>query len=384
MRVCVVYDCLYPHTVGGAERWYRALAERLAADGHEVTYLTLRQWDRGEDPAVPGVRVRVVGPRMALYDGPGHRRILPPLVFGAGVLAHLLRHGRRYDVVHTCAFPYFSLLAAALARRAGGYRVVVDWFEVWSAEYWREYLGRLGLVGELVQRLCVRVRQRAFCFSRLYAERLRAEGLSGEITMLAGAYDGPLELSAPVATEPLVVFAGRHIPEKGVPAIPPAIALLRERMPEVRATIFGDGPDREATRREIERLGLEEVVALPGFVPTEQVDAGIAHALCLLQPSRREGYGLVVVEAAAHGTPSVIVAGPDNAAVELVQDGVNGVVAADASPAALADAIARIAEGGEAMRAATRRWFEDNVERMSLGRSLEIALSIYGEVAARE
>ena len=31
MRICVVYDCLYPYTVGGAERWYRALAERLAA-----------------------------------------------------------------------------------------------------------------------------------------------------------------------------------------------------------------------------------------------------------------------------------------------------------------------------------------------------------------
>ena len=89
MRVCLVYDCLFPYTVGGAERWYRALAERLAAQGHEVTYLTLRQWDRGETPEIPGVRVRVVGPRMALYDGPGHRRILPPLVFGLGVLAHL-------------------------------------------------------------------------------------------------------------------------------------------------------------------------------------------------------------------------------------------------------------------------------------------------------
>ena len=48
MRVCVVYDCLFPHTVGGAERWYRNLAERLAADGHDVTYLPLRQWPRGE------------------------------------------------------------------------------------------------------------------------------------------------------------------------------------------------------------------------------------------------------------------------------------------------------------------------------------------------
>src|SRR6266478_640045 len=96
MRVCLVYDCLFPHTVGGAERWYRNLGERLAADGHEVTYLTLRQWDRGVDPAVPGVDVRVVGPRMQLYAGPGRRRILPPLVFGVGVLWHLARHGDSY------------------------------------------------------------------------------------------------------------------------------------------------------------------------------------------------------------------------------------------------------------------------------------------------
>ena len=235
MRVCLVYDCLFPHTVGGGERWYRALAERLAAEGHQVTYLTLRQWDRGEDPGVRGVEVRAVGPRMALYSGPGQRRILPPLVFGAGVFWHLLRRGRQYDVVHTCAFPYFSLLAAALVRPLAGYRRIVDWFEVWSRGYWREYLGRwLGDAGWLVQRLCARVPQRAFCFSRLYARRLREEGLRGEITMLAGAYEGSLQPREPRPPQPVVAFAGRHIPEKAVPAIPPAIARAREQMPELR------------------------------------------------------------------------------------------------------------------------------------------------------
>ncbi len=142
MRICVIYDCLFPFTVGGAERWYRNLAERLAADGHEVTYLTLRQWDRGAPPEIDGpVRVVAVGPRMALYTDGGRRRILPPLVFGLGVLWHLLRHGRRYDVVHTCAFPYFSLLAAAALRPLRRYGLVVDWFEVWSRSYWHDYLG---------------------------------------------------------------------------------------------------------------------------------------------------------------------------------------------------------------------------------------------------
>src|SRR5215213_3389194 len=194
MRVCLVYDCLFPYTVGGAERWYRNLGERLAADGHEVTYLTLRQWDRRERAQVPGVRVVPVGPRMELYAEEGRRRILPPLVFGAGVLWHLLRHGRSYEVVHTASFPYFSLLAAALARPLRRFRLVVDWHELWSSEYWREYLGPVGgRVGEAVQALCLRAPQRAFCFSELHARRLLAAPVNGELTVLEGEYAGSLE-----------------------------------------------------------------------------------------------------------------------------------------------------------------------------------------------
>ena len=380
MRICIVYDCLFPHTVGGAERWYRRLAERLADAGHDVTYLTLRQWDRGEDPGVPGVRVVVVGPRMALYDGPGHRRILPPLMFGAGVLWHLARYGRSYDVVHTCAFPYFSLLAAALTRPVGRFGLIVDWFEVWSRAYWHEYLGpRGGAIGVAVQRLCVRVHQRALCFSRLYADRLRAEGLRGEITMLAGAYDGSLEVREPLAAQPMVVFAGRHIPEKGVPAIPPAIAAARAHIPDLRAEILGDGPERQRVRALVAELGLQAVIDVPGFVSSERVDETIGRALCLLLPSRREGYGLVVVEAAAHGTPSIVVAGADNAAVELIEEGVNGFVAPSASAEDLAAAIVRVADGGQVLRDRTRGWFTVHGREMSLARSLEIAVGVYAE-----
>src|SRR6266699_3410343 len=136
MRVCIVYDCLFPYTVGGGERWYRSLAERLAREGHEVTYLTLRQWDRGHSPSSEGCfQVVAAGPRMALYTAGGRRRILPPLVFGLGVFLHLLRHARRYDVVDTGAFPSFSLLAAAALRPLMRYELVVDWFEVWSRTY---------------------------------------------------------------------------------------------------------------------------------------------------------------------------------------------------------------------------------------------------------
>ncbi len=49
MRICLVYDCLYPYTVGGAERWYGALARRLAEAG--VRYVQINYGDNTDNPA---------------------------------------------------------------------------------------------------------------------------------------------------------------------------------------------------------------------------------------------------------------------------------------------------------------------------------------------
>ena len=365
MHVCLIYDCLYPHTVGGAERWYRGLADELVAAGHEVTYLTRTQWD--EEPATPGLRVISVAPRGPLYGAAGNRRIGPPLRFGFGVLRHLLRNRRRYDAVHTCAFPYFSLLAARAALLGTGTRIGVDWFEVWSKDYWRAYLGPvLGWVGILVQRLCVRLTPIAYVFSELHARRLDEEGIRHRPHRLAGLYAGASSNGAGGARaerEPVVVYAGRHIAEKRVELIPAAIAAAREQLPGLRATIFGDGPTRPNVLAEIERLGLEDVVEAPGFVSTEEVAAGIGAAAALVLPSLREGYGLVVIEANAAGTPAVVVAGEDNAAAELVDDGVNGYVARDARE--LSDAIVRAVRGGVALQRSTATWYAEHAERLS-------------------
>ena len=203
MRVAIVYDCLYPYTIGGAERWYRELAERLAAR-HEVTYLTRRQWT-GDTPSDSprGVRVVALGGSGSLYGASGRRRVMPPLRFGGAVLAHLLRsRGRRYDVVHTCGFPYFPPLAAALVRALGGPPVVTDWLEVWSRDYWREYLGRVGgRLGDAVQRLAVRTTERALVASRLAEDRLAACGYRGSVTRLGGLYaEGESKASLPPKT----------------------------------------------------------------------------------------------------------------------------------------------------------------------------------------
>ena len=98
----------------------------------------------------------------------------------------------------------------------------------------------------------------------------------------------------------------------------------------------------------------------------------LVRALCLVLPSSREGYGLIVVEAAARGVPSIVVAGPDNAATELIAEGVNGFVVPSASAEDLADGIVRVRDGGPALRESTARWFADHADELSLTSSLQL------------
>lgn len=386
MRIAIVYDCLFPNSVGGAERWYRNLAERLERR-HSVTYLTRRQWGE-EGPRTPFETIDV-SPGGGLYTSYGRRRIWPPLRFGLGVFWHLLRHGRGYDAVHSASFPYFSVLAAWLALRLGRSkaRLVVDWHEVWGREYWRTYLGPLsGRVGFLVERICLRLPDRSFTFSRLAERRLREYGHRAPIVRLTGEYaadepDRPLDREAATADRepPLVVAAGRHIPEKRVTSIPAAVAAARSEFPELRCVILGDGPETEETAARVRELGLDQVVEMPGRVGHAEVMSTIAAASCLLHPSEREGYGMVVVEAASLGTPVIVVEGSENAATELVEQGVNGFVTRTAESEELGGAVVRVVKGASALRGSTLDWFEANREALSIESSLERVEESYAD-----
>jgi glycosyltransferase involved in cell wall biosynthesis len=195
-------------------------------------------------------------------------------------------------------------------------------------------------------------------------------------------YGGPYEPAALSSSrEPLVVFVGRHISQKRAPVIPAAIARARRERPELRAVIFGDGPERGRVLEEIRRLGLEESVRAPGFAPWEEVDAHLRRAACLILPSRREGYGLAVVEASARGTPSIVTRAADNAATELVEDGVNGIVATGADPETLGRAIVDVLSRNDALVASTTAWFGKNAARLAIEASIPRVEAVYTEVA---
>jgi len=127
----------------------------------------------------------------------------------------------------------------------------------------------------------------------------------------------------------------------------------------------------------IAAAGLEGCVSAPGFVEESVLEHALATALCVVLPSRREGYGLIVVESAARGVPSVVVTGPDNAATELVEEGENGFVASSAEAGDLAAALVRVHDAGPELRRSTLEWFRRNAERLSLEYSVGLVLRDY-------
>lgn len=104
-----------------------------------------------------------------------------------------------------------------------------------------------------------------------------------------------------------IVAVGRLSPEKGFADLIAAFAAVRDDRP-VRLTMLGEGPERARLERLVAELDLDDCVALPGFVP--EPTEFIRRAALLVSSSHHEGFGNVLVEALACGTPVVATDAP--------------------------------------------------------------------------
>ncbi|GAA1926405.1 glycosyltransferase family 4 protein [Microbacterium aoyamense] len=378
--MAIAYDCLYPYSTGGGERLYRSYAEILARRGAAVDYLTAVQWE--ERPAREPFTIAAISGRLRLYDREGVRRTPAALAFAWSLFRGLARRRGAYDAVLVSGLPVLNVFAARAALAGSGTPLVVDYLEVWGRDQWVRYAGVVtGTIAWMLQRLAVALTPIATCHSQLTARQLRAEGLRGRLLVSPGLIEGRSEhaATASAAEPPYVLYAGRHIPDKQVEVLPAAVARARESVPGLRLVVLGSGPSTDDVLRAVAEVSGQEWTQRPGFVSQEELDGLMAHAACLVNPSRREGYGLVVVEASAHGTPVVLVDHDENAATELVEPGVNGFIAASERPDDLADAIVRAVRGGPALRAKTRAWYDEAVTTRTVERTVEGILAALDE-----
>lgn len=189
-----------------------------------------------------------------------------------------------------------------------------------------------------------------------------------------------LPVRAPHAV-PQLVSAGRLVAAKGYDILLQACQRLAGQGAAFHLTIHGDGPLRAELQSMIAAMGLLDRVTLAGH--TDHLAAAIAAADLFVLPSRREGFGNVLIEAMAVGTPVLATrsGGPET----IIRDGDNGFLVPPEDAAALAaalagliadpirrDAVRHAACGtarGFGIAASTRR-FEALLDRLAENRSM--------------
>ena len=105
-----------------------------------------------------------------------------------------------------------------------------------------------------------------------------------------------------------LLFVGRLVPYKSADIVIEAVSLLSEAVRDrVQLTIVGDGPERHALQRQVERLNLQKSVHFAGWIAHTKTTQFYRKADIFCFPSLREFGGAVVLEAMAHGLPCIVV-----------------------------------------------------------------------------
>ena len=377
MRIAIIYDSFFPINTGGGERVYRRIGESFANRGHAVDYLTRLQWSPGDEPQTTMRLVPVWSGE--IYDATGVRTTSSALGFAFGVFRQLRAARKDYDVVVASALPVLTLLAARFALIGTDVFLIGDWLEFWRARKWRQYAGVVsGSIAFALQSVAVKVARLNTANSRFTADRIElATGESpvvlGLVDLTSGGEMTPVLASAP----PYMVFVGRLIPDKRGVLLPEVLRVARNSFPDLRLVIVGVGPEQDHIVDAARMAGVSEHTVLLGRVSDDELHTIVARAAVLVNPSVREGFGLVVAEAASFGVPSVVVAGEDNASVDLIEEGINGFVAGDSGAETIGGAVIDAVSAGDRLRETTREWFEGARVESGIEASVDAILARY-------
>jgi glycosyltransferase involved in cell wall biosynthesis len=299
---------------GGSEKFIERVAEYLAAHGDDVTICCAAYPGAPADERVNGVQLRRRGGRLTVY------------LHG---LAYLLSPaGRRSDVVVDVqnGIPFFS----PLVRRRG---VVALVHHVHREQWQIIYPGRAGRFGWWIE---------SWLAPRLYrgrpyvtvSESSRADLASlgirrDDIDIVPNGIDTPApDATTPPAEAPTICVLGRLVPHKRAEHALEVAAALRDTVPGLRVEIVGDGWWHDNVQRRIDELGLRDRVTMHGHLSDAERDAVLDRSWLLLVPSVKEGWGIVIMEAAARGLPALAYASAGGV-TEAIVDGETGFLVDD-------------------------------------------------------
>ena len=286
---------------GGSERYLEQVGAELAARGIKVTFRTAHYRGAKRSERIDGIDISRGGGRYTVYP-----RALAAIALGRIGIGPL--RGIRPDAVVDTqnGIPFF-------ARAVAGSPVTVLVHHC-HREQWPvagTLIGRIGWWVESVLSPRVHRRNQYLTVSLPSAEELA--GLGVERERIAVVRNGADTVPAPVrigtidrrTEHPSLVVLSRLVPHKQIEDALEAVAALRHVVPGLHLDVVGGGWWAENLSERAHELGIEAAVTFHGHVSEERKHELLSRAWVHVLPSRKEGWGLAVIEAAQHGVPTI-------------------------------------------------------------------------------
>jgi glycosyltransferase involved in cell wall biosynthesis len=319
-RICVVTNIPAHYRLP----LFHRIAQRAEAAGGSFRVLFLaptpgdRPWMEGDTLEFDHEFVRSLPIRL------GERARALPLALGRA-LAHA-----QPTVLIAGGFSPASMSAALFARRRGLP------FGIWSGETPSTAAG-LGRLRRAQRRLLAHTASFGLAYGFESLEYLRSLDRGLRAVIVRNTAPTPGAPSGRVDRDPPLLLTVAHlVPRKGVDVLIDALALAPEVRCELR--IVGGGPEREALEQ---RASGDPRIVFAGSAAASTVAGLYRTADVFLFPSRRDVFGLVLVEAMGAGLP-VAVSPEPGAVADLCADGVNSIVVPENCSENWASAIRRL------------------------------------------
>ena len=323
---------------GGSERYVWHVARGLVRRGYRVTVCSSAYEGAPAQATIDGVLFRRRGNDLTVY--------LHALLFLLRTRADLV-----VDVQN--GLPFLSRLIVRCP--------VVVLVHHLHREQWRIVFGPLvGRIGWWIESwLAPRVYRCCLYVTVSEATRRGLVRLGVDAQRLTVVHNGLEPVPPPVAersAQPLLVAVSRLAPHKRLEHAIDTVARLSARWPELRLGPVGQGPWLRPLRDHAQRAGVADRVVFRGWVDEHAKHAVLDRAWLHLCPSVKEGWGIVVMEAAAHGVPTVAYRSAGGVA-ESVHDGETGLLVDDFdSFTAAVESLLADQDRRAAMAVACRRW----------------------------
>jgi glycosyltransferase involved in cell wall biosynthesis len=328
---------LFIHSLssGGAERALVTLANSWAAKGWRLSVVTIASSDSDFYSLHPSIERYCLdlagdssGPVQALWSN--WRRMV--------ALRRLLRQCKP-DVALGFMANANILLALSAARVKGVLAIGVE--QVHPPRH------PIGAAWEALRRWSYGKLTAVIALTEASGTWLANHTAARRVRVIPNPLAWPMEEIAPVVAPDSVgragrlrlLSVGRLVPQKGFDLLIKAFAICADMFPQWELVIVGEGPLREQLSEQIEGLGLDDRIFLPGRVGN--IGAWYEQAHAYVMSSRFEGLGNVLIEAMGHGLPAVSFdceTGPG----EIIKHGIDGLLVRPEDIDALAEAMAML------------------------------------------